>query len=661
MKLTEAPAKRGRGRPRLYATPQEKQQVDAERKRLRRRAAKEAAELLRGDPAAAAAAIAEAARTVNSRRLVKLPPTETSNPAPLLWTPQPQEFDADLLELIDEGYPNVASGLQYARDVQAGRIVACEWVRKAIDRHHRDMERIGDSDWPFVFDAEAAERACKSTQLFREVKGPRAGRKLLLSPWQRFIVISAFGWIRQATGARRFRYVLCYVPRGNGKTTMAAPLGLYMLALDREGGSEVYAAAVTRQQARLVFDVAQFMAVREPEFRSRYGVQVAAHAITQEAQAGTFRPLSRDASSMDGLNVHFAILDELAQHKTREVHDVLITATGKRSQAMILAITTAGSNQSGIGFEQWGYAQKVLNGEIVDEQFFAILYTIDKDDEWTDPMAWRKANPNWGISVMPDVIEQLCLRAQQVASQQSAFKQKHLNVWTNADVAWMNMQTWNSRADPTLNVADFEGEEVVIGLDLAAKIDLAAKAKLFRRAIDGVYHYYLFMDFFLPEAAVSDGRNDSYATWENDGWLRTCPGEVNDFDLIQQSIMDDGNRFRITDVAYDPWQALQMATHLDQQSIPVIEYRPTVANFSAPMKEIDALVRDGRFHHNGDPVLAWNVSCVRVQEDMKGNIFPRKDRNDPRQKIDGLVAALMAMGRRMTLDATESKPDISFA
>jgi phage terminase large subunit-like protein len=658
--LTDAPKKK-RGRPRVHESPEAKRIAENAARRARRLSEREARELLRNDPAKAKERIADQAARAGSRQQApvksKALASATGSPAGV-WHRRDQGIDPDLQELVEAGMPNVASGLQYVRDVLSGREVACEWVKLACQRHQRDMDRIGDADWPFIFDGGRAERVCKSVQLFREIKGPRAGQPLLLAPWQRFIIISAFGWIHAQTRARRFRYVLCYVPRGNGKTTLAAPLGLYMLALDREGGSEVYAAAVTRQQARLVFDTAQFMSQREPMFLSRYGVQVQAHAITQESQASTFRPLSRDASSLDGLNVHFAILDELAQHKTREVHDVLITATGKRSQSMILSITTAGSNQSGIGYEQWGYAQKVLKGDIIDEQFFALLYTVDKDDEWTDPASWRKANPNWGISVMPDVIENLALRAQQVASQQNAFKQKHLNIWTHADVSWMNMQAWNACADPALNEADFEGERVVIGLDLAAKIDLAAKAKLFRREIGGVLHYYLFCDFFLPEAAVADGRNDSYATYESDGWLRTTPGEVNDFDMIRQSIMDDSNRFSIEDVAYDPWQALQLASELDSASIPVIEYRPTVANFSAPMKEIDALVREGRLHHNGNPVLAWCVSCVRVQEDMKGNIFPRKDRNDPRQKIDGLIAALMALGRRMTIDATESRPEM---
>jgi phage terminase large subunit-like protein len=596
------------------------------------------------------------ARVVRSKPVRKPPPGRKPKAAqvPLEKTPA-----SEFAEVAAAGFPNVADALQYAADVRSGAIPACKWVRLACERHERDLRRMGGK-FPWRFDPAKAERALSAVQKFREVKGPRAGQYLRLEPWQKLVIASAFGWV-DASGFRRFRYVLCYVPRGNGKTTVAAPLGLFMLALDGEGGSEVYAAAVTRQQARLVFDTAQFMARKESAFRSRFGIDVSSHAIAQASSISTFRPLSRDASSLDGLNVHFAILDELAQHRSREVHDVLLTATGKRSQAMIFAITTAGSNQSSIGFEQWSYAQKVLSGAVDDDQFFAVLYTIDKDDDWTTPEAWRKANPNWGVSVMPDVIERLCKRAQSVASQQNAFKQKHLNVWTTADVSWMNMQAWNAQGVPSLSINDFEGEPVMIGLDLAAKIDIAAKVKLFRREIDGVQHYYVFCDAFLPQAAIDDGRNDSYRTWEQDGWIRATEGEVIDFNVMRESIKEDAARFSITDVAYDPWQALQLASELDADGVPVIEYRPSVANFSPAMKEIDALVRQKRLHHDGNPVLAWCVSCTRVREDEKGNIYPRKDKADPRQKIDLVVALIMALGRQMTVDATDAPPDMSFA
>jgi len=661
------PAKR-RGRPRVYADEAARKAADAARAKRDREArkAKKAAGQPAPDPVAAAIKEKQAklnknfarrqpearARVLTLGPAGRLPPTL----APDTGVPElpPQELDSDLAADIAPQFPNVASALQYARDIVAGRIPACRWVRLACERHERDLARIGDEDWPYVFDPGRAERAMRAMQMFKEIKGPRAGLRLRFRPWQRFIVASIFGWVAVATGWRRFRYALAYVPRGNGKSTIAAPLGLYMLSLDKEGGAEVYAAAVTRQQARIVFDLAKVMALRDKEYRNRCGIDVNAQAIVQQATASTFRPLSRDAQSLDGLNVHLAILDELAQHRTAEVHDVLLTATGKRGQPLMFAITTAGSNTNGVGYRQWRHAQQILDGTFVDESFFAVLYTIDEGDDWRDEATHQKANPNWAVSVMPQQIQNGCLRAQQIASEQNVFKMKHLNIWTNADVSWMDMDAWAACGNDHLDIGQFAGEDCVIGLDLATKIDLCAKMRLFRREIDGKMHYYAFSSAYLPEAAMGDGRNTSYPGWREAGWLNVNDGDTVDFVGVQESLIKDAQEFKVIDVAYDPWQGAMMAAHLDAEDIPVIEYRPTVANQSAPLKEIDALVREGRLHHNNDPVLAWCVSCVRVMIDYNDNIKPRKDRNDPLQKIDCLIALVMALGRWMAIDANES-------
>lgn len=633
--------KRGRGRPRRWASEADRRAAEKAKRREREAARREKAQAAPHD---------ERQRAAVALRAERLAP-----PAPVLAV-----TDEDLLELAAR-CPNVAEGFQYSRDVLAGTIPACKWVRLACERHERNLTQIAEAAFPFTFDALAAERALRAMQMFREVKGPNAGKRFRFSPWQRFILGSLFGWVHKASGKRRFTTAFIAVPRGNGKSSMAAPLCLYMLCLDGEGGAEVYAAAVTRDQARIVFSAAQHMARKDAEFRRRYGVEVAAHAIAQPSSASLFVPLSRDARTLDGLNVHAAVLDELAAHKTREVFDVLMTATGKREQPLLLSITTAGANQSGIGFEQWKYAQRVLDGGAEDEAFFGIIYTIDEEDDWQDEAAHMKANPNWGASVNPRAIASAARRAARIASQQSAFKQKHLNVWTNAAVGYMNMAQWDACADPTLKEEDFAGEDCVIGLDLAAKVDLAARAKLFRRDIDGVSHYFAFVHFYLPAAAIADGRNASYETWAADGWINTTPGEVLDFDIVARDIRDDATAHRIIDVAYDPWQALKLASELAAEDIPVIEYRPTTANFSPPMKEIDALVRQGRLHHNGNDVLRWNVSCVEVLEDFKGNIYPRKDRDNPQQKIDGFIALLSAMGRLMALEAEPvTDPGLSF-
>lgn len=634
------------GRPKKWESEADRRHAENIKRRARRHAERDAA-----PTAADAACIAESSDEIAkkiTKALARIEGTEARNIR-----------DPELIELADDGFPNVAEGFQYARDVLDGTVAACQLVQLACKRHARDLERIPNDDWPFKFSADEAERALYALQLFREIKGPRAGKQLRLAPWQLFIYGSALGWLDKKTKKRRFRYVFVAVPRGNGKSTAAAPLALYMLALDREGGAEVYAAAVTREQARIVFAMAQHMVKRDKVFQQRYGVLCSRNSIVQESSASVFMPLSRDADALDGKNVHFAVLDELAKHKTREVHDVLITATGKRTQAMLLSITTAASNQAGIGYEQWKYTQRVLRGEIDDEHYFGIIYTIDDGDDWRTPASWQKANPNWGVSVEPAVIATLAERAQNVPSLQNAFKQKHLNVWTHASVVWMDLIRWSACADATLNESDFAGEECVIGLDIAAKIDLAARVKIFRRELDGVEHYYVFANFYLPQATIDFAANASYVTWSNDGWITACAGETIDQAQIEKDILHDAEQFNITDVAYDPWQALNLASRLDDQGVPCIEYRPTLANFSLAMKECEALVRQRRLHHQGSPVLDWCIACTEAFVNNNGDMRPVKDKNNPQQKIDGTVALLTALGRRLVLDADgKGKADI---
>jgi phage terminase large subunit-like protein len=533
--------------------------------------------------------------------------------------------------------------------VVAGEIPAGHWVRRACRRQLDDLARWGGEGAPFRFDEARAGRVCRFVERLPHIKGPLAGQKLKLEPWQCFILTTVFGWVNAETGKRRFRRGYTEVPRGNGKSALSSGIGLYMLAADGEGGAEVYSAATTRDQARIVFRDAQHMARRTPELGAQLGVSVAAHNIHVARTASKFEALSAEGSTLDGLNIHCAIVDELHAHRTRAVYDVIETGTGKRPQSLLWVITTAGTDRSGICYELRTYCTKVLDGLVDDPSQFAVIYGLDDGDDWQAPASWSKANPNWGVSVMPDVVGQLATKAMQLPSAQPNFLTKHLNVWVNADSAWLPADAWGKRADPALSLADFEGQECVVALDLATKTDIASKVYLFRREVDGVTHYFLFGRHYLPEAALSDGRNASYAGWEIAGRLASTPGDVTDFGQVEAEVLEDASRFQVREVAYDPWQAADLAQRLQANGASVVEYRATVANFSAPMKELAALVLQGRLHHDGCPVMAWMVSNVVCHLDAKDNVYPRKER--PENKIDGVVAAIMALGRWMAGEA----------
>lgn len=536
----------------------------------------------------------------------------------------------------------------YVDGVLSGDIPACKWVRLACERQRRDL---ADPDFPYRFDAEAAEDICVFVEEFcPHIKGEWAGQPILLEDWQAFIYTTVFGWL-DASGKRRFRTAYIEVPRKNAKSTMSAPVGLYMLGADREEGAEVYSAATTGDQARIVWDAASRMVAKSKPLRE-LGLEKWAHSVSRASTGGWFKPLNAESSTQDGLNVHCAIIDEVHAHKTRGLFDVLETATGARAQPLMWLITTAGSNRAGICYEQRTYVTKLLESVADDETYFGIIYTIDDGDDWTDPATWAKANPNWDVSVKPDDIERKARKAMQMPSATNNFLTKHLNVWVNADTAWMDMRAWEKCGDESLTLEKFAGKQCIASLDLASKVDIAAKVLVFREDFDDGPHYYAFGRYYLPEDAVEDGRNSQYSGWERVGRLVATPGNVTDYEYIKDDLRADSSRFEVAEVAFDPFQATQLSSELQAEGFAMVEMRPTVLNFSEPMKELEKLVLLGRFHHDGDPVLTWMISNVVCHIDAKENIYPRKER--PENKIDGAVALIMALGRLLVSEDTAS-------
>lgn len=533
---------------------------------------------------------------------------------------------------------------RYIDGVLSGAIPACKWVRLACQRQRDDLTGLQG----YRFDDAKANKVCRFVEALPHIKGSQfAGQKLALGDWQCFILTTVFGWVDDA-GLRRFRTVYIECPRKNGKSTLSAPVALYLLAADGEPGAEVYSAATTRDQAKIVWEDAKRMADRSPALRQALGVETSAHSVFVKSAASSLKALSRDQQgNLDGLNVHGAIIDELHGHKDRGVWDVIETATGARAQPLVWAITTAGSNRAGICYEQQGYVRKILDGAHDDPTYFGVIFTIDAEDDPFDPASWAKANPNYGVSVSPDDLKRKASKAQQMAAAQNNFLTKHLNVWVNADTAWMNMQAWERCSDSSMDERDFLASECVEADDLASKVDIAARCRLHWRDIAGVRHYYAFMRYYLPEDAAEDGRNSQYSGWAIDGRLKLTDGNVTDFGVIEDDIREDAARFKLLDVSFDPWQATQIMQRLQADRLPVTEYRQTVQNMSEPMKELEALVLQGRFHFDGDPVLTWMVSNVVCHVDAKENIYPRKER--PENKIDGAVALIMALGRATTM------------
>lgn len=528
---------------------------------------------------------------------------------------------------------------RYARGVLSGRISACSLVKKACERQLDDLDRYGDGK-RFIYDAEAGDRICWFIEHLTHVKGELAGQEIKLEPWQVFILHTTFSW-KTTEGIRRFRRVYIEVPRGNGKSSLSSGVALFCLCGDREPGAEVYSFATTRDQAKIVFGDAKEMARQNPKLKRAFDLQVLATSLYVPKTNSYFQAKSAEGSTLDGLNTHLAVIDELHAHKTRAVYDVVETSLGKRRNSLMWVITTAGFDTAGICYEVRSFVKQILNKEAQDESQFGIIYGLDEGDDWTSEEALQKANPNWGVSVRPEIITSLQAKAIARPSAANNFKTKHLDVWCSAASSWMDMPAWNL-CRRSIALSDFEGFDCYMGLDLGAKNDLTAKVLVFPVEENGRLNYYVFGTYYAPRAALLKSGNSQYDGWETLGYLKVTEGAVTDFNQIEADILEDCSRFRVKSVAYDPWQATQLAARLSDNDVPMVEYRNTVQNMSDPMKWLEALVQDKRLIHEGDPALTWMMGNVVAKRDFKDNVFPRKEVYE--NKIDGAVALIMALG-----------------
>jgi phage terminase large subunit-like protein len=543
-------------------------------------------------------------------------------------------------------HPHVALGLDYAREVIDGTRLACRWVRLACERHLNDLERWAAPDAPFYFDPKAAERVCDVVEHFPHIKGIWAHhrKRIELEPWQCFILLVVFGWMCTATATRRFRVAYVEVPRKNAKSTLTSAIGNYLLACDNEAGSYVVSAANTRDQAKLVFTDSQLMARREPGFLAKFGVEVRAHVIAQPETASKFEALSAEHSNLDGLNIHGALIDELHAHPTRGLWDVLETATGSRSQSLIWAITTAGNNRASVCYDQRSHVIDILNGTVQDDAYFGIIYTIDDGDDPYAEESQIKANPNYGVSIYPEGLRTEAKRAQQMPSAQAAFLMKHMNIWVNAAIAWLPAGAWDKCAEPDLDIEDFGGHPCLIGIDLALRSDIAAMMVCFPPHGDRDW-WAVFGRYYLPEETVSRGENGHFQAWEAMGRLTATPGAITDFDYIIANLGDFASDHDVREIALDPFDAGPLINSIEKAGLrKPIEVRQTAPNMSPAMMELEGLVLSGKIKHDGDPVLAWMMSNVKVAH--SGDLIkPTKESDE--KKIDGVVGLLMCIHRAM--------------
>ncbi|WP_050464390.1 terminase large subunit [Herbaspirillum autotrophicum] len=502
------------------------------------------------------------------------------------------------------------------------------------------------SEREFWYDAVAADRAVEFFEkCLTHTKGEWAGQPLVLSEWQSEKIIKPlFGW-KRADGTRRYRTAYIQIPRKAGKSTLSAGIALYCLLADGEAGAEVYSAAADREQAAIVFEMAQQMADASPPLRSR--VRSYKRSIVVQSTASSYKVLSADAYTKHGLNASCIIFDELHAQPNRELWDVLTTSTGARRQPLTVAITTAGYDRHSICYELYSHACKVRDGILIDDSFLPVVYEAEKDDDWQKPETWYKAHPGLGTSVREEYLAAECLKAKQMPAYENTFRRLMLNQWTEQATRWLAMDAWDKCAG---DLPDLTGMSCYAGLDLSTTTDISALVLAF--GIGAKVHLLPF--FFVPEDGVkkrSERDRVPYDLWIKQGHIIATPGAVIDYDYIRAKLNELAEQYQIKEVAIDRWNAAQLSTQLTGDGFEMIGFGQGFASMSSPTKELEKRVLAAEVNHGGNPVLRWMASNVAVEMDAAGNTKPSKAKST--ERIDGIVAAIMALGR-LGVDAGET-------
>lgn len=509
----------------------------------------------------------------------------------------------------------------------------------------------------FWFDEEAAQKAVDFfARWLRHQKGEFAGRSLALDEWQaESIIRPLFGW-KRTNGTRKYRTAYVEIPRKNGKTTIAAGVGLYLLFADGEQGAEIYSAAADREQAAIAFDLARSMVDAEPALKKR--AQVFRRSIVVPSTGSSYKVLSADARSKHGFNAHGVIFDEVHAQPNRELYDVLHTSTGARRQPLEFLITTAGIyDPESIAWQLHSYAERVASGEIDDPSFLPVIYGAPKEADYRDADVWAAANPGMGISVKADYLAAEAKRAEEEPSYENTFRRLHLNQWTEQVTRWIKKEEWERCAG---SLPDLTGRYCYPALDLSTTTDISALALVFPPD-DEKEPTYLLPFFWCPENKIrkaSQSDRVPYDAWARDGYIEATPGDVVDYAFIRKRVGELSKVYKFGHFAFDPWNAMQLAMQLgEEDGFTMVEHRQGFISMNEPAKEFERMVIAKRLMHSGNPVLNWMVSNVALKRDAAGNIKPDKERSTGR--IDGVVASVMGIGMAYR-NARQPEPAVYF-
>lgn len=544
--------------------------------------------------------------------------------------------------------------VRYAEDVAEQKIPAGQLARRACERSLRDLAHYGTAQSArrdFFFDAAHGERCCDFFPRFLvHSKGEWAGRPFELELWQRWQVANLFGWKERGSGLRKFRKFYCEIPRKNGKSQMTAGVGAICLAADGESGAEVYSAATKKEQAKITWLEGKRMVASSRELRN--AISIYANALTVEGSASKWEPISSDEQTADGLNPSAVLVDELHAHRNRGLLDKLETAMGARRQPLLVMITTAGFGGHSICWEMHEYGRKVLEGMVDDPTFLAYVASIDPGDDWRTEAAWRKANPNLGVSVKLSYLEREAAQALEIPSKQNAFRRLHLNDWTEQAERWLDLEKWDA-CSGTVELSEIDDAQLVVGVDLANSSDFCAAVAV--APPDGDRELWgVFPRFWIPEEKMSARVRDlgvPVDAWVDAGFVVAVPGNMVTPDYVEEALREWREQCGIAEVAIDPWNAQGLGARLEEHGVTAVMYGQGWKSAAPAMRALERCVLTRTLAHGGNPVLRWMAGNLAVEMDPAGNV--KWSRGRSREKIDGMVALAMALARGELLYSAE--------
>ena len=526
---------------------------------------------------------------------------------------------------------------QYLEAIKAGKCIVGKRIRRQYERLVDDINNPKDG---YIFDQRKAERPIQFIERFcKHSKGEWAGQPLRLELFQKAFISALFGFVDASTGYRKYRETLFYVSRKNGKSVMLSGLALYMLIADQEAGAEVYSVASKKDQAKIIYDETYNMVRQSPDLLEV--VKKRKSDLYFSLTFSKFQPLGKNSDTLDGLNSHLVIIDELHSIKDRNLYEVMKQSQSARRQPLLVMITTAGTIRECIFDDMYKYACSVCDGTIEDPTFLPIMYELDSKDEWLDPMKWEKANPGLNtIKKLDDLISKV-ERAKQSPRDLTGVLVKDFNVIQTVGSTWLTFEDANNTE--TFNLEDFRGYYCIGGADLSRTGDLTAATLLF---MDKQEKRYVTQMYFLPKENFLQRVHDEkipYDKWLEAGLLRLCEGNSINYSDVTAWFLEMVEKYEVTPawIYYDPYSAAYWVQEMESQGFRMVKCHQGVKTLSLPMQQLGADLAAKKINYNANPLLLWCITNTGIKTDVNGNIQPIKA-TSPKYRIDGLASLLDA-------------------